>query len=54
MFKYFDTQIENAKNDKIEGGDEFKFRCPMRNVMNFKEYADNIDDIIREKMRTGR
>jgi hypothetical protein len=54
MFKYFDTQIENAKNDKIEGGDDFKFRCPMRNVMNFKEYAENIDDIIRGKMRTGR
>jgi hypothetical protein len=54
MFKYFETQIDNAKKDGIDGGDDFKFRCPMRNVMNFKEYAENIDDIIRGKMRTGR
>jgi hypothetical protein len=54
MFKYFETQIDNAKKDGIEGGDDFKFRCPMRNVMNFKEYAENIDDIIRGKMKTGR
>jgi hypothetical protein len=53
MFKYFETQIENAKNDRVCGADEFKFRCPMRNVMNFKEYAENINDIIREKMSQG-
>lgn len=53
IFKYFETQLENAKQDKTEGGDDFQFRCPMRNVMNFKKFAENIDDIIREKMRQG-
>lgn len=52
IFKYFETQLENAKQDKTEGGDDFNFRCPMRNVMNFKQFAENIDDIIRGKMRT--
>jgi hypothetical protein len=51
MLKYFKTQIENAKSDMISGGDDFKFRCPMRNIINFKLYADNIDEIIREKMK---
>lgn len=51
MFKYFETQIENAKIDKISGGDDFKFRCPMRNIINFKLYATNINDIIHEKMK---
>jgi hypothetical protein len=54
IFKYFETQLENSKLDMITGGDDFNFRCPMRNVMNFKKCAENIDDIIREKMRTGR
>jgi hypothetical protein len=51
MFKYFETQVENAKSDMISGRDDFKFRCPMRNIINFKQYAENIDDIIREKMK---
>ena len=53
MFKYFETQIENAKQDKTEGGDDFQFRCPMRNTINFKQFAENINDIITEKMRQG-
>ena len=50
LFKYLDTQIENAKMDRLEMTDNFQFRCPMRNVLNFKKYAENIDDIISEKM----
>ena len=51
IFKYFETQLENAKQDKIEYGEDFKFRCPMRNTINFKQFAENINDIITEKMR---
>ena len=51
IFKYFETQLENAKQDGITGGDDFKFRCPMRNTINCKLYAENINDIITEKMR---
>ena len=32
------------------GTDNFAFRCPIRNVINFKIMGDNIDYIIREKM----
>ena len=53
IFKYFETQLENAKQDMIEYGEDFKFRCPMRNTINFKQFAENINDIITEKMRQG-
>ena len=50
LLKYFETQLENAKINRVMGAENFEFRCPMRNVINFKIMADNIDDIIREKM----
>jgi hypothetical protein len=50
LFKYFDTQVENAQKDRMEATDKFQFRGPMRNVINFKKYASNIDAIIGEKM----
>jgi hypothetical protein len=50
LFKYLDTQVENAQMDRLEATDKFEFRCPMRNAINFKKYASNIDAIIGEKM----
>lgn len=50
LFKYFDTQIESAKADRLTEAENFQFRCPMRNVINFKTSAKNIDAIISEKM----
>lgn len=50
LFKYFHTQIDSAKTDKLADNDDFKFRCPMRNMINFKAVAKNINVIIDEKM----
>lgn len=50
LFKYFDTQIDSAKADMLTEAENFQFRCPMRNVINFKTIAKNIDAIISEKM----
>lgn len=50
LFKYFDTQIDSAKADMLTEAENFQFRCPMRNVINFKTSAKNIDAIISEKM----
>ena len=35
-FKYFQTQLETSKTDGITSADNFEFRCPMRNIINFK------------------
>ena len=50
LFKYFETQIEIGKNNKMNRTDEFEFRCPMRNIINFKLYSDNITETINNKM----
>jgi len=50
LFKYFDTQIENARADMLPGAEAFQFRCPMRNDINFNKYAGNINEIISEKL----
>ena len=46
LFKYFETQLESGKQEGINCSDCFEFRCPSRNVINFKLYALNIDGII--------
>jgi hypothetical protein len=51
MFKYFKTQLETSKTDGIMSAESFEFRCPMRNVINFRIYSENIGDIINEKMK---
>jgi hypothetical protein len=51
LFKYFETQLETGKYDGIVNSDSFELRCPSRNIINFKLYADNISDIIREKIK---
>jgi len=50
LFKYFETQIETSKHNKMNSTDEFEFRCPMRNIMNFKLHSDNITETINNKM----
>ena len=50
LFKYFETQLDTEKEDGISNADPFEFRCPIRNAINFKSYALNIDKIISEKM----
>ena len=50
LFKYFETQIETSKNNKMNSTDEFEFRCPMRNIINFKLHSDNITETINNKM----
>jgi hypothetical protein len=47
LFKYFKTQLNNG----LVSSDNFQFRCPSRNVINFKICAENICDIIREKIK---
>lgn len=51
LFKYFETQIEVGKHNKMNTTDEFEFRCPMRNIINFKLHSDNITQIINDKMK---
>ena len=50
LFKYLQTQLETEKEDGISNADPFEFRCPLQNAINFKLYAENIDNIISEKM----
>lgn len=50
LFKYFETQLETSKNDGLIGTDDFEFRCPMRNVINFKLCSKNTNKIISDKM----
>ena len=50
LFKYLQTQLDTEKEDEISNADPFEFRCPLRNAINFKLYAENIDKIISEKM----
>lgn len=50
IFKYFETQLETSKTDGIMNEDNFEFRCPMRNVINFRSCSENIGDIINKKM----
>jgi hypothetical protein len=49
-FKYFETQIETATSDWIGEDEQFEFRCPLRNTVNFKICSKNIDNIIGIKM----
>jgi hypothetical protein len=53
MFKYFETQIESSKLDEIAGTDKFEFKCPSRNIINFKSYSCNINTIISVKMNNS-
>lgn len=51
LFKYLQTQLETEKEDGFSNAaDPFEFRCPLRNAINFKLYAENINKIISEKM----
>ena len=50
LFRYFETQLEVEKQDGIVNADNFQFRCPSRNVINFKLCADNISEIICKKL----
>jgi hypothetical protein len=50
LFKYFETQLEASKNEGLIDTDSFEFRCPMRNVINFKLYSKNTNKIISDKM----
>jgi len=52
IFKYFETQLEGCKQEyDFEATDNFTFKCPVRNVINFKEYGNNVTHIISEKMK---
>jgi len=53
LFKYFETQLETSKSDGLVGTDSFEFKCPMRNVINFKSYSKNTNKIISEKMNNN-
>ena len=55
IFKYFEKQLESAKNnenneDAFDPSDNFEFRCPMRNVVNFKRCGNATSKLIREKL----
>ena len=50
LFKYFETQLETSKTDGIVGTDSFEFKCPLRNIINFNLYSENITKIISDKM----
>jgi hypothetical protein len=50
LFRYFESQLEVEKQDGIEKFDNFQFKCPSRNVLNFKLCGDNISEIIRKKI----
>uniref|UniRef100_A0A6C0LEF3 Uncharacterized protein n=1 Tax=viral metagenome TaxID=1070528 RepID=A0A6C0LEF3_9ZZZZ len=55
IFKYFDKQLESAKNNDetvFDSMDEFEFRCPMRNVVNFKKCANATSNLIRDKLNS--
>ena len=52
IFKYFETQLEGCKQENDFGAtNKFAFKCLVRNVINFKECANNISAIITEKMK---
>jgi hypothetical protein len=50
MFKYFKTQLETSESEEITNTDIFQFKCPMRNVLNFKLCSENINDLIKKKL----
>jgi hypothetical protein len=50
LFRYFESQLEVEKQDGIEKFNNFQFKCPSRNVLNFKLCGDNISEIIRKKI----
>ena len=55
IFKYFEKQLESAKNNEnnetaFDPSDNFEFRCPMRNVVNFKRSRNAISKLIRDKL----
>jgi hypothetical protein len=52
LFKYFETQLETARTEWVANGEEFEFRCPIRNAVNFKKCSEKINKIIIEKMKT--
>ena len=52
IFKYFETQLESTKNEyEFKAANEFAFKCPLRDVINFKGCTNNITQIIKEKMK---
>jgi hypothetical protein len=52
IFKYFETQLEGCKQGyDFDATENFAFKCPVRNVINFKDCAKNITAIINEKMK---
>lgn len=52
IFKYFETQLESTKNDyAFKAANEFAFKCPIRDVLNFKGCAKNIREIIKKKLK---
>ena len=53
LFKYFETQLETSKTDGLVSSDSFEFKCPSRNVINFKLYSENISKIISDKMNVA-
>lgn len=52
IFKYFSTQIQTANSEWIGNDEKFEFRCPLRNMVNFKICSEKIEKIIREKIKT--
>lgn len=50
IFKYFEKQLESAKNceeNAFDPSDSFEFRCPMRNVVNFQKCANATNKMIQ-------
>ena len=50
IFKYFEKQLESAKNCEehaFDPSDSFEFRCPMRNVVNFQKCANTTNKMIK-------
>lgn len=54
IFKYFEKQLETAKNNEeyaIDPSDSFEFRCPMRNVVNFQKCANATNKMIKSILK---
>ena len=54
LFKYFEKQLESAKNnenDEFDPSDNFEFRCPMRNVVNFKQSVCATNKMILDRLK---
>lgn len=54
IFKYFEKQLESAKNCEehaFNPSDSFEFRCPMRNVVNFQKCANATNKMIKSILK---